>query len=474
MFHLNCLNKTLKPIKPKTIKQIPKLICFVILILTGSCTNNNGIKIFIENQGDKNDSLVIRNLITEEPIIILPCNIGDTLIKTDEPIVVSINRLVDNDMNFHLGILTPNSEKSLIIDSGGKVISNSLADSLLHYLFTSNNSFIGENQNLIFDTKNPKDVYFLFDSLITKRDSVINRYENILTSTEKEILDFQNSARAYSFLIYYGRLIRNLSPDNTYWDFLFKIDNNSSYNKSLPHNLLYKYEIEYLRKHDELESISDFIDFIQLHTNNLDLANYLTAVYIKELIASPSYWQRHNKLFDSVTMLKILEKQQNNPYRDIYERIAEFHFASQEGMEAYNFMAKDPENQSIKLSDFTGKTVLIDVWATWCGACIAQKPHFYELASVYKDNENIQFIAISVDSSVEIWQNYLANNKNLSEDVNELIIPNGMRTEFGERYSINFLPKYILINKEGKIIDSNAQKPSKELESKLNKLLSIN
>ena len=455
-------------------KQISKLIYFAILILLGSCTNNNGIKISIKNQSGKNDSIVIRNLITEEPIIILPYNVYHSEIIINEPIVVSIAPLRDNNNNFHLGILTPNSEKSLTIDYSGKLISNSLADSLLHYLFTSNISFINENQNFIFTTENPSDVYILLDSLITLRDSEINRYESILSSTEKKILDFQNYARAYSFLFYYGRLIRDLSPSHSFWDFLFKIDNNSIYNKSLPHNLLYKYEIEYLRKHSKLESISDFIDFIQLQTNNLDLANYLTAVYIKELVASPSYWQRHNKLFDSVTMLKILEEQQNNPYRDIYERIAEFHFASQEGMEAYNFMAKDSEYQSIKLTDFAGKIVLIDVWATWCGACIAQKPHFYELASVYKDNDDIQFIAMSVDSSVEIWQNYLAKNKKLSEDVNELIIPNGMRTEFGERYSINFLPKYILIDKEGRIIDSNAQKPSKELESKLNKLLSIN
>jgi thiol-disulfide isomerase/thioredoxin len=303
---------------------------------------------------------------------------------------------------------------------------------------------------------------------------VINCYSSSLTSTERRILDFQNSARVYSFLFYYGRIIRNLTPNHSYWDFLPQIDNNSIYNKSLPHNLLYKFEIEYLRKHNELESISDFIDFIHLHTNNFDLANYLIAIYIKELVASPSYWERHNKLFDSVIMRKILEEQKNNPYREIYERITEFHFASQKGMEAYNFLAKDTGNQTIKLSDFAGKLVLIDVWATWCGACIAQKPHFYELATNYKNNNNIQFIAISVDSSIDIWKNYIATNKNLKGEVRELFIPNGMRTEFGKRFSINFLPKYILIDREGKIIDSNAPEPSKELESTLNTLLSIN
>lgn len=457
-------------------KQILKPICFVILILlVVSCNNNSGVKIVIENQSERRDSLLIRDLITQEPIIILDYNSPDTLIKINKPIVVTYASLRDNN-NSHLGILTPNSEKLIVIDYNGKIISRSKADSLLHWLYTSNNSFIAQNSNFIFSAENPKDVYSLFDSFITKRDSVINNYESILTSTEMKILDFQNSARVYSFLFYYGRgrLTRDLSPDHSFWDFIDKIDNNLDYNKSLPHNLLYKYEIEFLRKHNYLESISDFIDFIKVQTDNLDLADYLVAIYIKELIAHPFLWQRHNKLFDSETLRKILEEQHNNPYRNIYEKIAEFHFASQEGMEAYNFVAKDSENQPVKLTDFLGKIVLINVWATWCGPCIAQKPYYYELASVFKNNDYIQFITISVDSSVEIWQNFLAKNEKLSDDVIELIIPNGMRTEFGERYSITFVPKYILIDKEGKIIDSNAQKPSIELESRLNKLLGNN
>jgi len=158
----------------------------------------------------------------------------------------------------------------------------------------------------------------------------------------------------------------------------------------------------------------------------------------------------------------------------IFDRVIENYLGTQKGMEAFNFTAKDTENQSIRLSDFSGQFVLIAVWATWCGPCIAQKPHFYELSSNYRFKDNIQFITLSVDSSVERWQNFLAENRNLNGEVLELIVHEGMRTEFLERYSATFLPKYILIDKEGKIIDADAPKPSQELESKLNNLLSIN
>lgn len=452
-------------------KRISKLIYFLSFLIIGSCNSNDGIRISIINQSETSDSLIIRNLITEDPILILPFSATDTLIELNEPVVVSISNSGSSESNSLLGILLPNRNKLLKIDSNSGLKSHCLADSLLHYLFISNNSFIGENQNLIFGAENPKDIYTLFESLITKRDSVINSYERSLTSTEKEILDFQNSARVYSFLFYYGRLIRDLSPRHSFWDYLAQIDNNSNFNKSLPQNLLYKYEIEYLKKHNELESIADFIDFIHLNTKNIDLANYLTAIYIKELVSNPYYWEKHNKLFESVTFLEILDEQKYNPYNEIYNRITELHLASQKGMVAYNFNAKDKGNLDVNLSDFEDKIVFIDVWATWCGACIAQKPYFYELATKFKDNNNIQFISISVDSSIDIWKKYLSNNDNNNEKVKELYIQNGMRTEFGERYLIKFVPKYILIDKGGIIIDSNAPTPSKQLELMLNDLL---
>ncbi|HOS71436.1 MAG TPA: hypothetical protein PLZ75_03185 [Bacteroidales bacterium] len=134
-------NKTYRqplwPIKTKTMKQFSKLIYLAILIVLGSCINNNEVRIFIENQSKISDSLVIRDLITEDPIVILPYTVSDTLIKINEPIVVSIASLSNSDNNLHLGILSPNSDKSLKIDSSGNLKSNYLADSLLQYLFIS-------------------------------------------------------------------------------------------------------------------------------------------------------------------------------------------------------------------------------------------------------------------------------------------------------------------------------------------------
>lgn len=444
----------------------------VVILLLCSCSTKN-VKISVEPLGPMKDSIIIKDLITEKPIVVFSTCDKEIEFTINEPTIVSIESQNDPQRFSLLSILYNGKSFGIQRNPNNDLSSTNLADSLLQYLSSSNNSFIQENQNRIFSSSNPLDVLNLFDHFLNERDSVIKIYRNRLSSIETSLLNYQNHARIYSFLFYYGRIIQNLEPQNTYWSFISKIDNNNKANKLLPHNLLYKYEIEYLKKYNTIESLQDFIAFIQENTTNKDLAEFLKAIYIKELISSPDYWQKHNQLFNSITMNEVLEAEENNSYKDIYSSKAQHHFASQQGMTAYNFSGLAINNKTLKLTDFLGKYVMIDVWATWCGACINQKPLFYELADKFQDSDDIQFITVSVDSSIESWQHYLSKDNN-SKNVIDLIIKDGLKTEFGEQYSLNFIPKYILIDKDGKIIDANTYKPSQKLENKLRTLLSNN
>ena len=450
-------------------KNLFFLIQIIGILVFSGCTKN--IKISVESLSETRDSIIIKDLISKKPYFIFSTDNKKNIFSIKEPTVVSLESLNNPQKNSLLTILYPGKSIEIHINSEGILSSTNLSDSLLQYLFLSNNSFISENQEVIFSSNNPQKIFNLFSQLINERASVLKSNMHKLAPSEREILNFQNHARVYSFLFYYGRLIQNLEPENPFWAFIDEIDNNSQLNKSLPNNLLYKYEIEYLKKYSTINSISDFIAFIHENTTNKDLEEYLKAIYIKELISSPDYWQKHNQLFNSVTMHEILKKEENNPYNYIFQITANKHFASQQGMTAYNFSGISLNNETFQLSDFSGKYVMIDVWATWCGACVNQKPLFNELATKFKDNDDIQFVSISVDSSFESWQNYFSKNGN-SSIVVELIVKNGMKTEFGSQYSINFIPKYILIDKERKIVDANIQNPSIALELILNKQLS--
>ena len=63
---------------------------------------------------------------------------------------------------------------------------------------------------------------------------------------------------------------------------------------------------------------------------------------------------------------------------------------------APNFNLPNQNGETISLSDLKGKYVYIDVWATWCGPCIAEIPSLKKVEKLYH-NKNIEFVSISID-----------------------------------------------------------------------------
>ena len=140
-------------------------------------------------------------------------------------------------------------------------------------------------------------------------------------------------------------------------------------------------------------------------------------------------------------------------YTDIVSNAFDKYDIIMPGELADDLNMKNREGGVVKLSDFKGKIVVIDVWATWCGPCIAESPHFEKLAEKYKDNSNLKFVAISIDTNLKAWEKYLSKH----EKVSEQLVCN--RTEF-EKYILQGVPRFMLIGKKGEIIDVFAPKPS--------------
>lgn len=66
------------------------------------------------------------------------------------------------------------------------------------------------------------------------------------------------------------------------------------------------------------------------------------------------------------------------------------------GIKAADFTLTDLEGKPVKLSDYKGKVVILDFWATWCPPCVKEIPHFNDLAKAYKD-KGLVVLGISVD-----------------------------------------------------------------------------
>jgi thiol-disulfide isomerase/thioredoxin len=118
------------------------------------------------------------------------------------------------------------------------------------------------------------------------------------------------------------------------------------------------------------------------------------------------------------------------------------------------------------LADLKGKYVYVDVWATWCGPCKVEIPHLKKLEEEFHDKD-IAFVSMSIDDDKrhkgswekahEAWKKMVAE-KELSGI--QIMAPKGWESDFVKAYKINGIPRFILIDPEGNIVDPNAQRPS--------------
>jgi len=124
----------------------------------------------------------------------------------------------------------------------------------------------------------------------------------------------------------------------------------------------------------------------------------------------------------------------------------------------------DFKGGSKSLDSFKGKYVYIDVWATWCGPCIQQIPFLKEMKKLYKD-KNIVFVGISSDESTRSGGSWESAEKKWRDFVKENSLGDvqlwaGKDFSFQEAYQINGIPRFILIDPKGNIVDADAPRPS--------------
>ncbi len=120
--------------------------------------------------------------------------------------------------------------------------------------------------------------------------------------------------------------------------------------------------------------------------------------------------------------------------------------------------------EEVDLADLKGKNVYIDVWATWCGPCKAEIPHLKEIEKEFR-NKNIEFVSISVDEQKDVdkWKKMI-EEKELHGI--QLITEDGWNTDFVSNYDIQGIPRFILVDTEGKIVSADAPRPSSDTEIK--------
>ncbi|MBL4656468.1 MAG: TlpA family protein disulfide reductase, partial [Flavobacteriales bacterium] len=141
------------------------------------------------------------------------------------------------------------------------------------------------------------------------------------------------------------------------------------------------------------------------------------------------------------------------------------------GSEAPEFMLMDGDGKASSLSDFKGKFVYITFWATWSVPSLMEMKVMPSLVKKYGDN--ITFIHVSVDKSVEAMSKFLSDQglivpESLSK---EYYLYYGAQKSIMSDYKLESVPHYVFVDKGGLIIRAPAERPSGEVQSMFNNVL---
>ena len=243
-----------------------------------------------------------------------------------------------------------------------------------------------------------------------------------------------------------------------YYDFLVDATNISDEQLNVPYAASFVNEyLQYFRMNHE-ELIPEGMDYAETNMWIADeyfsgKAEAFAKAHSINYMLNFGVFEEAEAAFESFTA--------ENPYEDYNEILTNSYnnaLRVKPGTEAPGFTLTDINGEDVSLSDFRGKVVYLDFWASWCGPCMREVPFAKELKNRFDDEDDLVFLYISVDEDEQAWRNTVEERE--IEGVHLRV--QGMRHEIADAYNVRGVPSFFIIDREGVIHDNNPSRPSGE------------
>ena len=471
------------------------IFSFIILLLMISCSKNSEISTVIlngkirNNQSNEIGVILFENFITRDNKT-FTTQINDSgefklVLTVDKPQYALLSRPRGNYPLF----LYPEDSLYLTFDDNDVVQ-------------TLNFKGNGADHNNLLSEHNKK--YSLNNFFKVMRETNIGEFKNHLLSIHQEEHEFLNNALSGTklrkeFVSYINATIKyqfymmmfmhkgyysyankvpmdSLHVPENYYDFIDEKDFNDD--SALINADDYLNALSYYIRHKlgskKFDTYDQYFEAMYIYSNT-NLKNKTRDYFIGNIISQKI--ERTQSIDDSVYQDFINICKSSN-VRNIVEKIYQKNKSIQELVGSTfpeNILQSKlftVANNQILFKDLLemckGNIVFIDIWSLGCGPCMSELPHSKELINKYK-NENIKFIFFSVDQTNEMWKKGIEIS-GIKDGHYKL--DKGFDSELLKTLNIKGIPRYLIIDKNGYIINLDSKRPSsKELVLELNKLL---
>ncbi len=343
-----------------------------------------------------------------------------------------------------------------------------------------NNKFLFEYQNKILidneylpqqvvnkiRTLEPAEfVEYWEEMLKTKKEPFYNIDEN--KSISEDLVSYLKTEVAYtsySYRLFYPMFI--IAKDKWeelpegYFDFLdnarSKMDDKKLVSES------YRNYIEHYLDYYKLQNPEEAPEGLSAVEENIYFAEkLLTGKTLQHTKAGLIYKEFYLGDFDKAAELYKSFLDEEKPCRNMDNILTEVYESFKRtlpGNPAPDFELTDINGEVVSLSDFRGKVVYLDFWASWCPPCMREVPYAKELKKRFEDEEDLVFLYISIDEDPDAWRRTVKDREIKGVHLNVF----GRYHEVPSSYNVRWIPTYYIIDRDGAIFKNNAKRPSFE------------